>query len=201
MDNPPVLWRNRTNTFWNIDINFSIWCLYRMWKVQNEAKTAVRSFIIYLSICLSLITILHALFLDGSVWSLFSSALVSMQCSLFTVFFIKICIRTNSDTLTISMDCERRFQFVFVFIMIFSELSFFIWSYFHYKGAGSPNCHSPPFMAFSLIDVVQILLTITAVLFIKRKITKQHQQVTLSSHPKRPKKEIINNTTNATIIC
>ena len=166
---------------------FSIWCLYRMWKLQNEAKSAVRSFIIYLSICMSFITILHALFIDGSVWSLFLSALVSMQCSLFTVFFIKICIRTNSDTLTISMDCERRFQFVFIFIMIFTELSFFIWCYFHYK-VENIDCHSPPFMAFSLIDVVQILLTITAVLFIKRKITKQHQKV-ISSHPKRSKKK------------
>lgn len=167
-----------------VTLIFSVWCLYRMFRYQNEAKSAVRSFIIYLSICLSIITILHALFINGSIWSLFASFLVSVQCSLFTVFFIKICIRTNSDTLTISMDQERLFQILFLLIFILSEFAFLVWSIFYYNG-DEIDCHSPPFMAFSLIDVIQIVLTIIAVCFIKRKISIQHQKIIIKSNKKK----------------
>eukprot|EP01084_Bolivina_argentea_P101958 182722_1 len=133
-----------------ITLIFSIWCLYRMFKYQNESKSALRAFIIYLSIVLSIISILHGLFVDGSSMSLTSSFLVSVQCSLFTVFFIKICIRTNSATLSISMTCERIFQITFLFIMNGIECIFFLWSLITFN-ENEIDCHSPPFMAFSCI--------------------------------------------------
>ena len=171
-----------------ITLIFSIWCLFRMIKYQNESKSAVRSFIIYLSIILSLLTILHALFIEGSSMSLTASFLVSVQCSLFTVFFIKICIRTNSDTLSISMDCERLFQIIFLLIMNTIESTFYIWSLIKFD-ENDIDCHSPPFIAFSCIDVIQILCTIIAVCFIKRKIQKQHQKVSLPFINKKNKKK------------
>eukprot|EP01084_Bolivina_argentea_P101959 182723_1 len=153
-----------------------------MFKYQNEAKSAVRSFIIYLSILLSTISVLHGLFVDGSTMSLTASFLVSVQCTLFTVFFIKICIRTNADTLSLSMDCEWRFQIVFLFIMNSMESGIYLWSLLTLPNTNRIDCHSHSFMAYSGIDVIQILCTIIAVCFIKRKINKQHQKVSYHHH-------------------
>ena len=106
--------------------------------------------------------------------SLTASFLVSVQCTLFTVFFMKICIRTNSDWISISMDAERIFQIIFLLIMLTLEFVLFVWSLIAFD-ENEIDCHSPPFVAFSCIDVVQILCTIIAVCFIQRKISKQHQ--------------------------
>ena len=146
---------------------------------QNEAKWGVRCFIIYLSVVLSLITILHSLMLDGSPWSLAASWLVTVQGSLFTVFFIKICIRTNVDTFSLSLDWERLIQMTFLMVMLMAESAIFVvYLVMYIKGETEEiDCHHPAFTAFSGIDVAQIFCTIIAVYFIKKKIHRQHQSV------------------------
>eukprot|EP01084_Bolivina_argentea_P179801 310666_1 len=160
-----------------ITLIFGIWCLYRMFKYQNEAKLAVRSFTIYSSIILSVFTILDFLFVDGLSMSLTESFLVSVQCSLFTVFFTKICIRTYSDTLPRSM--EYNFQAMFLVIMISIECIFFIWSLVTFN-ENEVDCHSLPYLLFSCVVVMQILCTIIAVWLIGRKLKKEHQNIGLT---------------------
>jgi len=155
------------------------WCLHRMVVYQNEAKWGVRCFIIYLSALISSVTVLHSLVMDGSPWSLAASWLVAVQGSLFTVFFIKICIRTNADTFSLTLDWERCIEMAFLSVMLGAETAVFAvyLAMYYLRGRGEIDCHHPAFSAFSGIDVAQILLTIVAVYFMRKRIHRQHQSV------------------------
>lgn len=57
------------------------------------------------------------------------------------------------------------------------------------------DCHSSPFMIFSIIDIVQILLTMVAVWFIFQRLQKQYKK-RLAKSPK-----VINSQLHESIIC